>query len=280
MARRFRRILSILPLLAAPQALAEWTAYTSDNFTVYSDGRETDLIEVIENFEMFRHAALSILNLPDEAESERLLIVVYDRGRDFNRIRGSSRIVGLFYHSVVGPRMIVGPSDGATETQIVLFHEYVHYLMHRHAAVNFPRWYSEGFAEMLSTAEFTKSEIIVGKAPSNYMRSLALGFGSSVHGLIDIESGSFSSMMAWLMTHYLVLGPESAASRRDGMLDYLRRFDAGENPVDAFPKSFGISPEEMQRELVVYVRHATLRGIILPRVPYRGGLSRRIMTDG
>jgi tetratricopeptide (TPR) repeat protein len=87
-------------------------------------------------------------------------------------------------------------------------------------------------------------------------------------------------MMAWLMTHYLVLGPESAASRRDGMLDYLRRFDAGENPVDAFPKSFGISPEEMQRELVVYVRHATLRGIILPRVPYRGGLSRRIMTDG
>lgn len=135
----------------------------------------SDALEVLHNFELFRLATLTLLGLPDMPESQRLLIIAYDRGRDFNRIRPSSKVGGFFYHSVFGPRMMVGPGGRGNEIQSILFHEYVHYLMNRHSAINFPRWYSEGFATMLSSAEITESSIVIGNAPPDYLRAISLG---------------------------------------------------------------------------------------------------------
>lgn len=280
---RFHSVTPVLALFVSGLALGQdWTAYTSDNFTLYSDTRESDAVEMLENFELFRRATLALLNLPDTPESERLVIVVYDRGRDYGLIRPETGVSGFFYHSVFGPRMIVGPGGGRDETQITLFHEYVHYLMNLHASINFPRWYSEGFATMLSSADITEESIVIGTAPPNYLRAVSLSFDASVHDVIDMKFDGASYefyVTSWLLTHYLLLDAENAPVRRESTLDYFRRYDAGEDSIEAFRASFGIEPAEMQRELEFYGRRRVLTAITMPRASNTGNLTQQVLTD-
>lgn len=284
MPRPFRTLLPLLCLLVSSRAPgADWSAYTSDNFTLYSDTDESDALEVLENFELFRSAALTLLNLPDVAENQRLVIMVFDRGRDFNSIKPSGDVVGFFYHSVFGPRMMIGPGRGAEGAQAVLFHEYVHYLMDQHSMFNFPRWYSEGLATLLSSADITDSSIVIGNAPPGYLRAIALDLHTTVENVIDTKpdgaAGDFY-LTSWLLTHYLLLDEENAPARRASMLEYLSRVDAGQDPVDAFTASFGIFPGQMQTEIDAYGRRRVLTAITMPRSTYSGELSRRAMTEG
>lgn len=278
------RLIPILSLLVCSQVLAqEWIAYTSDNFTLYSDADEEDALEILRNFESFRGATLRVLNLPDNPETERLLIMAYDRGRDYNRIVFGSNVSGFFYHSVFGPRMIIGPGGDSDDTQGVLFHEYVHHLMNQHANLNFPRWYAEGFANLLAPAEINDTTIVIGKAPPNYLRSIGLGFDTTVHQVIDMKfdgmSGAFY-LTSWLLTHYLVLDAENAPLRRNALLEYLARYDAGEDSIEAFRTSFQMTPSEMQSELQRYARRRTFTAITMQRPPYTGELTRRVLSDG
>jgi hypothetical protein len=51
--------------LACPSAFAAdvWRAYTSENFTLYSDGSEAETKRILESFELFRDSALAVLGL-------------------------------------------------------------------------------------------------------------------------------------------------------------------------------------------------------------------------
>lgn len=276
-------LLTLLILLSGEASAAEWAEYKSENFTLYSDVAEPAALEVLNNFEQFRFATLTFLGLPDTPESERLLIVAYDRGRDYNKIRPSSNVTGFFYHSVFGPRMIIGAKGLTSDFQATLFHEYVHYLMNHHSVNNFPRWYSEGFATLLSSARIDESSIVIGNAPPDYLRAISLDFEASVDSIIDMEYDGTAYdfyLTSWLLTHYLLLDAENAPRRRESFLDYLSRYDTGEDPVDAFPESFGITPSEMQRELELYGRRHALTVATLPRKPDTATVSRRVLSDG
>src|SRR5690606_21621686 len=129
--------------------------------------------------------------------------------------------------SVFGPRMIIGPGGRRDDVELVLFHEYVHYLMNSHAGINFPRWYSEGFATMLASADITESSIVIGNSPPNFLWLLRLGFDASIYDLIDMKFDGTDNdfyRSSWLVTHYLVLDAENAPRRRASLLDYLRRY--------------------------------------------------------
>ena len=65
--------------------------------------------------------------------------------------------------------MIVSAEIRAAGAQATLFHEYVHYLANRHSTVSYPRWYSEGLAELISSVEFRETSLVVG-APSELIR--------------------------------------------------------------------------------------------------------------
>jgi tetratricopeptide (TPR) repeat protein len=277
-------VLSLCVFLFAQAAIArDWVAYNSDNFTVYSDAREAEALKVIENFEIFRRATLGLLNLPDTAESERLTILMFDRVGDFYRIKPPGNVGGFFYHSIFGPRMIVGPSGAAAATQVVLFHEYVHYLVNRHSDLNYPRWYSEGFATLLSSADITETSVIIGRPPQGFSQAISLGLGSTVSNVIDTKYDGPNAefyVTAWLMTHYFLIDSVTAAKRRAQTVDYLRRYDAGEDPVEAFSASYGATAIDIQRELAAYRTRRQLTGIVLPRPEYAGQIHRRVLDPG
>lgn len=88
-----------------------------------------------------------------------------------------------------------------------------------------------------------------------------------MHDVIDLKSDGASFdfyLTSWLMTHYLLLDAKNAPLRRESFLDYLRRYDAGEDPIEAFTASFEIAPEEMQRELEYYGRRRVLTAMSNP----------------
>ena len=281
-----RAILS-LPLLLLSLAQAadarDWAAYTSENFTVYSDAREKEAIAALEDFETFRKATLAVMNFSDEPESERLIVVMIDDAGDFGRIKPAGPVGGFFYHSLSGPRMVVGPSGGASATQVVLFHEYVHYLMDRHSSLNYPRWYSEGLAVLLSSIEIDATAVLIGRPTSDYSLFVSSGVGSPVDQVIDVGyrgSAAGFYVTAWLLTHYLLLDSEKATTRRGQLVDYLRRYDDGDDPEAAFTASFGMSPVAMQFELDSYRRQRQWTGYSIPRPTYSGALTKRMLDPG
>lgn len=272
------RAISLLTLsvFALEASARDWSEYTSDHFTVHSDADSDDVAALIQEFELFRLVTLSVLGLPDGAEDDRLLIFVFGRGREYGRFRPSSNVAGYFYHSIFGPRMIVA-SGNEDEIRYLLFHEYVHYLVHRRSRFNYPRWYSEGLASLLESAEISDSGIRVGLPPIGFARAIELGFNTTVDDLIDLKPGGSESsfyLMSWLLTHYLLLDSSADASRKQHLADYLRRYDAGEDPVEAFEAAFGMTASEMYRELGRYARRPTLSGLSWPANRYEGRLSR------
>ena len=57
-----------------------------------------------------------------------------------------------------GSLAIIPPIDvsgsKASESELVLMHEYAHHFMAENAPYLVPRWYGEGFAEFFATAKF------------------------------------------------------------------------------------------------------------------------------
>jgi len=268
-------------LLWAPAAVAaDWVAYTSDNFTVYSDAREQTTLYLIENFEKFRLAMLKTLDLPDSDESEHLVIVIFSRSRDYNSLAPSGT-TGFFYHSVFGPRMMVGPS-ALRGTQETLFHEYVHYLVNRRSPLNYPRWYSEGLATVLSSTVIVPDSVLVGEAPQDYLNLILYGYDTTVENVVDLNSATLDFRFyatSWMLTHYLLIESFEDTTRKQQTVDYLRRYDAGEDPVEAFEASFGITPREMQREVMRYLNRNPLMRLTWPGLEYDGEIARRALAE-
>jgi hypothetical protein len=68
---RFRVVLAALLGLCASLANAQWAAYSSANFTLFSDAGDDDVLELLRDFEEYRRVALAVMGLPDEAGTRR-----------------------------------------------------------------------------------------------------------------------------------------------------------------------------------------------------------------
>ena len=262
-----------------PVTARDWAAYTSENFTIYSDRRERSVYRLLREFETFRQVSLSVLDLPTAPDHQRLLIVAYDRPADFRRVAGAG-VGGFFRNSIHGPRMVVGPAQ-RVEAREILFHEYVHYLLSAGSNLSYPRWFNEGFAELLSSMRFEDSSAVIGMPPIN-VASVSLSIGTSVGEVIDTDLNDYQPSFyhtAWMLTHYLLLEQSDGGMRRNQVRDYLRRFDAGEDPTDAFVASFSMQTDEMQERLIQYTRDRQIAGLRLPAAQYAGEIARTVL-DG
>lgn len=284
-----RAVPIVLFLLSCrPAFAADWTAYTSENFTIYSDEREEDVIPMLERFELFRSVVLDVLDVPAIPENEKLRILMFAQRSEFIRASGMGGAQGVFYHDVYGPRMIVSAEIRTEDVQATLFHEYVHYLANRHSSVNYPRWYSEGLAELISSVEFRETSVVVG-APSELIRiggPLDSGGANSfrptpVGEMIDLNSRdspySFYAT-AWLMVHYFLVDALNEEPERVSQTqDYLLRIDAGEDPLMAFEASYGLAPEDLDSRLQAHYRSSDFKALSFPRSGYNGSVSRTVL---
>lgn len=285
--KRLRVVLVVLLGGFATVADAQWAAYTSRNFTLYSDARQNEVLELLRDFEEYRRVALAVMSLPDQPENQALKIVYPTREADFRVFGTAVNVAGFFYHREFGPRMVIrgasrrGVANAAAVAadRRTLYHEYVHYLMDQRSGRNYPPWYREGLAQVLMMVDPSESTIRIGMPLNVNWRAV----GTTVDDLIDTDydgnTGGFYAM-SWLLTHFLTVDASDKPQRSRQFADYLRRYDAAENPLEAFSASFGESTSAMQRTLEAYRQQRTLKVLQVPRSPYDGEVSRRELQDG
>lgn len=285
----WRLVVTTLLAGIAATAQAEWAAYTSTNFTLFSDAPESEVLGLLGDFEEYRRVALAVMALRDEPENQALKIVYPTRADDFRALGANDNVAGFFYHAEFGPRIAIRgarsrrgmrPDDAALADRRTLYHEYVHYLMDQKSGRNYPPWYSEGLASVLMMVDPAESIIEVGlPLPNVNWRSVS----TTVEDIVGTDYrggiGDFY-LMSWLLTHYLTIDSADKPERQRQFADYLRRYDAGENPVEAFAASFGQPISAMQRAMGDYRGQRRLKVLQVPRSTYDGEISRRAMQPG
>ncbi|MEZ6028387.1 MAG: hypothetical protein R3C46_01440 [Hyphomonadaceae bacterium] len=146
----------------------------------------------------------------------------------------------------------------ALDARTVLLHEYAHHHMRANNRAAFPAWYVEGFAEFLSTAEFNDNSADIGKVTFNRASWIVDGDWMAIEPFLTKHPREFATenevaqfyAQSWLAAHYLFSTPE----RAKGFDNYTRALQQGGDLLGAFQPSFGIAPEDFDKELRDYKR--------------------------
>ena len=258
-------------LLLPPQpARAEWLQATSKHFIVYADGNADAVKRQAEDLERFDSVFRYFQTLPERPEDESNKLTVYVVASDIavRRLYGdNSRNIGGFYQGRASGSVAFTPARGSTgdersrdEPRIVLFHEYAHHLLLGNYDAAYPAWFSEGYAEFLSTVRFDKDVFWIGAPAQHRAYTLHMGAALPAEQLFAANMRTMSkeqiaSLYArgWLLTHYIETDP----TRRGQFGVYLAALNAGKPSVEAARAAFG-DLRQLDREMDKRMNAATL----------------------
>jgi len=245
---------------------AGWYEYQSENFTVYSDVSEPDVQKLMRDLERFRRAALAFTGQEEVPENRNLRVFHFRDSSEFAQFSGDGKIAGFYRETWRGPIIFSRDSDHGISGSGLIFHEYVHHLMRERSGMIYPRWYSEGFAELLASAEMQTKSVMIGGVPEWRLSAWTSEEPLTIEQLLTPEfakvhagdSGRYWNnyyASAWLLTHYLQLGHNAGhADYRRATGLYLQAVAAGEDPVKSFSEYFGKSVAEFQQEVQRYMQ--------------------------
>lgn len=256
--------------LAAP-AHAEWYEATGKHVILYANDSEAAVRKQAEQLERFDGALRLIRGLPDTDvdASNKLTVYVVSSDAAVRRLfgEGGKNIAGFYKGRVSGSVAFTpgrgwgDPGRGGRDPQIVLFHEYAHHVLLGHSDFAVPRWYSEGFAEFMSTTRFDKDVFWIGAPAQHRANTLLRGNAMTAEELFATDRRKLSEeethelyARGWLLTHLVALDP----ARAPQFERYLTLFNQGVPSVEAATRAFG-DLKVLNREM-----NARLKGSTIP----------------
>ena len=282
----FSLTLIVCLTFTATAGARDWYEYQSDHFTVYSDVSQKRTEQLLRDMERFRSASLFFTGQEDRPESHRLQIYYFHSRSEFRDFSGDHKVAGFYRDTWNGPLIFAqkGSRRGLPGTG-VMFHEYVHHLMRSRSQTTYPAWYSEGFAELLASADLDDDRISVGKIPTWRANVFdgSLGRPLKVEELLapDRENNSPTYWhrfygSAWLLTHYLLIGAQEEHPEYHGYVaPYINDIAQGADPQVSFTEQFGISPDEMERQLRSLRRRGRIKVYSFDSPVYAGPITRK-----
>ncbi len=257
--------------------MADWHEASSDHFVIYAEESEKEIRKYSDRLERYFSAMSAIL--PSKkikpSPSNRVTIYVVSSDRIVRKLYGSqgSRYLRGFYVPQAGgslaiiPPIDVARGSRASDSELVLMHEYAHHFMAENATYAVPRWYAEGFAEYFATAKFdTDGAVGLGLPAEHRANELYQAKDVSMQRLLDSKlyaahkSKEYDNFYArsWLLFHYLF----TDESRRNQLVDYLNRLNKGEAELSAATAALG-DLKALDKALERYLR----RSLLYIRVP-------------
>jgi tetratricopeptide (TPR) repeat protein len=274
-----RRKLALLTAGAAlypGAALAQgvtWRRAEGGGFIVYSPGAETRLRGVVHDLESLDGLLRHFSAAPAQSTPAAPLEVYLCNGRSqFLETFPNARpdLVGFYQATpdIVAAYGIFSDTSGFS-SQEVLFHEYAHHFMFQHFATAYPTWYTEGFAEFVSTTTFTEDHIILGRASTERANTLNHSTWLPMQQLLtaspwqmDMTDTDKFYAQSWLFVHYIVMTPGARAK----FVAYNEALARGTETIAALQAAFGMSPTDMERTLRIYLANRP-NGLSLGRPP-------------
>jgi tetratricopeptide (TPR) repeat protein len=254
--------------LAAPVG-ATWLEATSKHFIVYSDSNEAGVRRLATRLEQLDGAMRRLHDTVAASERTANRVTVYEVATpsDVAELCGCKDVAGFYVPRASGSVAFTPRSSGGhgITPQTVLFHEYAHHFMLGNYSAAVPAWYSEGYAELVSTAKVEEGGVQFGLGAQHRAQGLFSANSLPIEQLFDQRRRKMDPLSTeqlygrgWLLTHYLMFNPK----RGEQLLPYLRLLNRGRPPLDAARESFG-DLRVLDRELDAYLNGRTLPGVRL-----------------
>lgn len=261
------RHLLVFLLLAAwgTASGAVWREASGRHFIIYSEQSEADLRRYAEQLERFDGVLRRQLRRPDpdQGPATRLTVYVLHSQQALQDFIGARNVAGIYFGRASGSIAFTSQDrerfrvQGSRELspRIVLFHEYTHHFLFNNFSFGAPLWFSEGYPEFWSTADFDDNEGVRFGLPAWHRNAeITLARPMQVRELLtlrypirDGETFAVAYGRGWLLTHYLVFDPARA-----GQLDaYLRAIAEGQSAEQA-AAAFG-DLDQLDRDLQRYL---------------------------
>jgi tetratricopeptide (TPR) repeat protein len=227
------------------------TEVRSPNFRVLTDGSESQGRKVAHEFEEMRAVfATGFPTMRLSGGAPLLIFAVQDENGLKAMAPGKFKTMpvkpgGLFTPGPERQFAIVRLDQVSSRSYSVVYHEYVHSLLH----LNFrwlPTWLDEGLAEFYGSTRFEGKKIYVG-APTrevNYLQGrtlIPLETLLKVHPYVffrgDEKQIATFYAESWALVHYTIFGPDMERGKK--LARFYNQLQAGENQVKAFREAFG-----------------------------------------
>lgn len=255
---------------SVPAVLAKtnWISVRSKNFTLIGDAGEKDLRRVGVQLEQFRESIKQLFPKTNLDKPIPTVVYVFTSHSSFKpfKPRRNGQIVdtvaGYFVEGRENVLIALTEEERGLNPYEVIFHEYQHYILDN----NFddpPLWLNEGLAEFYSQfkVDEQKQKLRVGAPIGRHVYTLRESEMIPLKTLFTInhrskeynERGKIGIFYAqsWALVHYLMLGNE--AKRIPQFLNFLAKLNSGVSLEENFRASFGMTFEEMEKELRNYV---------------------------
>ena len=243
---------SMLVALTTAPAAAAWHKASTAHFVIYADDAPDKLRAFATRLEKFDKAVRQVRGMADPrvGDGNRLTVFVVPDMKAVQKLAVTMtnltpNLAGFYSGRAEGSIAVVPKraSEYDPDDQSTFFHEYAHHLMYFDLNEPVPLWYSEGFAEFMSTATFGRDgSVMLGRA--------ALGRANAVD---DKRTFPLEKMLAanydrlsepewealyarsWLLTHFLTFEP----TRKGQIQRYLKDIATGKNSLAAAQGAFG-----------------------------------------
>ncbi|PCI63371.1 MAG: hypothetical protein COB37_05270 [Kordiimonadales bacterium] len=261
--------LLLVSLVAAPAQAAprQWLHLESDHFVFYTDLDEEAAKKVILDLEKFRFTVGQLTGLDlSEDPAPRLKIYGFSKLKTYQKDMNEARTLGIYQASANGAASAMSLENGKKIWQTsgiqVIFHEYVHHITNQYSSLNYPRWYSEGFAEYLGTMEFDGKKAIIGKpavqrfpllkTDRNWLRMNEIFKikGEYVGKVRNQNRLGEMYAQGWLLAHYI---HNSGRGRTTAIGDFIKGINQpGSDYEKLFQETFKTSFSDFDKEVKSY----------------------------
>jgi hypothetical protein len=262
--------------------VSAWFRAESRRFVVYSDAREEDVTQLLENLERLDHL-LRIYTLPvsqAEQPEPKLTLYYHTRVSDLRDIDDGmpADAVGLYSSCAAGVQgfgvhmqrvssLADEQLDKAplNETLSHVFEAYARHFLYRHTEIRTPTSFIDGFAQYFSTVRFSERQMVLGRTPkalAGYLNFLDAGrrYGLEYEDVLEQNLANGHSYggsagvrlefeaKAWLLTHYML----SSEDNRKRLNRYLDLVGSGVAPTAAFERAYGLKRSDIGKVMWRY----------------------------
>lgn len=268
-----------------PLEKRQWSRITSDNFRVHSVLGETRTIELLRWLEVMRSAFSDPNALATFQAAVPTVILAVDNEADYRFIGAPGTTIGIFVADTRENAIVIQDHSDVLGVRTIL-HEYVHYLLRQSGRIVYPKWYEEGTAEYLSSSQVRDDSFEYGLALRDRLKTLKVASWMPLRAFLDLSDlshldsseGDLYYSQAWLLVHYLNSLPDAELNLPLKVRRYGELRAAGDDPVQAFEKSFEITVDELENALKKYFRAGKFGSRKVPVDTSMPGFNPRVET--
>jgi len=230
-------------------SLSDWYEVRGPGFSLFARGDKKRVVSAGKRLLSFIEVVQATTNIHKLEPRAPIRIFMLEM-LDYYRFgpRGSG---GVAFTETAPWQLVVNRDVGSSRE--TLLHEYTHFLTTNHGQA-YPRWFEEGFAELLSTLRFKEDLAYVGAPPGGRLAVVQREGGLPLRAILGARE--YPDMIqwfyaqSWLLTHYLHTAHAFGDPRQlESMQRYLSLLHQNTPWETAFNRAFEQDVDELEELL-------------------------------